>query len=89
MPSFVIPDKCDGCKGEAKTTCVYICPNDLMVLDPDKINAYNQEPDQCRECFSCGKIFCYLRRRFHRKVMGSYYCKHVVPASKGSLLSEP
>ena len=56
MPSFVITEKCDGCKGGDKTACMYICPNDLMVLDPDQMKAYNQEPDQCWECFSCVKI---------------------------------
>jgi adenylylsulfate reductase subunit B len=56
MPSFVIQEKCDGCKGGDKTACMYICPNDLMVLDPDAMKAYNQEPDQCWECFSCVKI---------------------------------
>ena len=56
MPSFVIAEKCDGCKGGDKTACMYICPNDLMVLDPDQMKAYNQEPDQCWECFSCVKI---------------------------------
>ena len=56
MPSFVINEKCDGCKGGEKTACMYICPNDLMVLDPDAMKAYNQEPDQCWECFSCVKI---------------------------------
>jgi adenylylsulfate reductase subunit B len=35
---------------------MYICPNDLMVLDPTAMKAYNQEPDQCWECFSCVKI---------------------------------
>ena len=35
MPSFVIAEKCDGCKGGDKTACMYICPNDLMVLDKD------------------------------------------------------
>ena len=46
MPSFVISDKCDGCKGGDKTACMYSCPNDLMVLDPDEMKAYNQERDQ-------------------------------------------
>ena len=32
MPSYVDPEKCDGCKGGDKTACMYICPNDLMVL---------------------------------------------------------
>jgi adenylylsulfate reductase subunit B len=27
-----------------------------MVLDPNEMKAYNQEPDQCWECFSCVKI---------------------------------
>ena len=46
MPSFVIQEKCDGCKGGDKTACMYICPNDLMVLEPNEMKAYNQEPDQ-------------------------------------------
>ena len=33
MPSYVNPDKCDGCKALDKTACQHICPNDLMVLD--------------------------------------------------------
>jgi len=56
MPSFVIAEKCDGCKGGDKTACMYICPNDLMVLEPNEMKAYNQEPDACWECFSCIKI---------------------------------
>ena len=56
MPSFVITEKCDGCKGRDKTACQYICPNDLMVLNKDMMKAYNQEPDQCWECYSCVKI---------------------------------
>ena len=35
MPSYVNPDKCDGCKALDKTACQYICPNDLMVLDKE------------------------------------------------------
>jgi adenylylsulfate reductase subunit B len=56
MPSFVNPDKCDGCKALDKTACQYICPNDLMVLDKDKMKAYNQDPAQCWECMCCVKI---------------------------------
>ncbi len=56
MPSFVITDKCDGCKGEERTACMYICPNDLMKLDRDRMKAYNQEPNQCWECYNCVKI---------------------------------
>lgn len=56
MPSYVNPEKCDGCKALDKTACQYICPNNLMVLDKDKMKAYNQEPDQCWECMCCVKI---------------------------------
>jgi adenylylsulfate reductase subunit B len=56
MPSFVIAEKCDGCKALERTACQYICPNDLMVLDKEKMKAYNQEPEWCWECYSCVKI---------------------------------
>ena len=56
MPSYVDPEKCDGCKGGDKTACMYICPNDLMVLNVESMLAYNQEPDACWECYSCVKI---------------------------------
>lgn len=56
MPSYVDPEKCDGCKGGDKTACMYICPNDLMVLNTEAMKAYNQEPDACWECYSCVKI---------------------------------
>jgi adenylylsulfate reductase subunit B len=55
MPTYVNPDKCDGCKALARTACQYICPNDLMILDKAKMKAYNQEPDMCWECYSCVK----------------------------------
>ncbi len=56
MPSYVIPDKCDGCKALDKTACQFICPNDLMVLNKDLNKAYNCEPEMCWECYSCVKI---------------------------------
>ncbi|MEO5339603.1 MAG: adenylyl-sulfate reductase subunit beta [Magnetococcus sp. MYC-9] len=56
MPSCVITAKCDGCKGQDKTACMYICPHDLMKLDRDRMKAFNQEPEQCWECYSCVKI---------------------------------
>ena len=56
MPSYVIPDKCDGCKALDKTACQYICPNDLMVLDTKTGKAYNREPEMCWECYNCVKI---------------------------------
>lgn len=56
MPSFVIQEKCDGCKGQDRTACMYICPNNLMMLDKERMKGINQEPDQCWECYSCVKI---------------------------------
>lgn len=56
MPSFVIAEKCDGCKGRDRTACMYICPNDLMMLDKERMKGYNQEPNFCWECYSCVKI---------------------------------
>ncbi|HET7840575.1 MAG TPA: 4Fe-4S binding protein, partial [Terriglobia bacterium] len=56
MPSYVNPDKCDGCKALDKTACQYICPNDLMVLDKEKMKAYNRDVSMCWECYNCVKI---------------------------------
>lgn len=62
MPSFVLTAKCDGCKGQEKTACVSICPHDLMRLDADgaktghTMRAFNQEPEQCWECYACVKV---------------------------------
>ena len=56
MPSYVILEKCDGCKGQDKTACMYICPQDLMVLDKDKMKGYNRAPEMCWECYNCVKI---------------------------------
>ena len=62
MPTFVRTDKCNGCKGQDKAACMYICPHDLMRLDQDGsetghvMKAYNQEPEQCWECYACVKI---------------------------------
>lgn len=56
MPSFVNPQKCDGCKALDKTACQYICPNDLMVLDKGLMKAFNRAPEMCWECYSCVKI---------------------------------
>ena len=56
MPSFVIPDKCDGCKALDTTACQHICPNDLMVLDTEIGKAYNRQPEMCWECYNCVKI---------------------------------
>ena len=49
MPSYVDPEKCDGCKGGDKTACMYICPNDLMVLNVEdrkstRLNSASGEP---------------------------------------------
>ena len=56
MPSFVNPEKCDGCKALDTTACQHACPNNLMVLNKDTMKAYNQEPDMCWECMCCVKI---------------------------------
>ena len=56
MPSYVNPEKCDGCKAQDKTACQHACPNDLMTLDKDTMKAYNREPEQCWECYCCVKI---------------------------------
>src|SRR4030065_2226776 len=62
MPTYVRTEKCDGCKGQDKTACMYTCPHDLMLLDKDgsetghAMRAFNQEPEQCWECYSCVKI---------------------------------
>ena len=56
MPSYVILDKCDGCKALDKTACQHICPNDLMALNKDLMKAYNREPELCWECYNCVKI---------------------------------
>ncbi len=56
MPSYVIASKCDGCKALDRTACQYICPNDLMTLDRQKMKAYNRDPVMCWECFNCVKI---------------------------------
>jgi adenylylsulfate reductase subunit B len=56
MPSFVNPDKCDGCKALDKTACQYICPNDLMVLNKETMKAWNRAPEMCWECYNCVKI---------------------------------
>jgi adenylylsulfate reductase, subunit B len=55
MPSFVNPDKCDGCRALDRPACMYICPHDLMLLDKSLGKAFNQEPDQCWECYACVK----------------------------------
>jgi adenylylsulfate reductase subunit B len=56
MPTYVNPDKCDGCKALDRPACQYICPNDLMVLDRALGKAWNQEPDLCWECYACVKM---------------------------------
>ncbi|HUY94402.1 MAG TPA: adenylyl-sulfate reductase subunit beta [Terracidiphilus sp.] len=56
MPSYVNPEKCDGCKALDRTACQHICPNDLMVLDKNTQKAYNRDPAMCWECYNCVKI---------------------------------
>ena len=87
MPSFVITEKCDGCKGQDKTACMHICPNDLMVLDKEIMKAYNRDPKMCWECLqlhqdlpSAGNGLPRLRRLrssrskcYSSKRIGRYY----------------
>lgn len=62
MPTYVRTDKCDGCSGLDRAACMYICPHDLMKLDTDgtetghAMTAFNQEPEQCWECYACVKV---------------------------------
>ena len=57
MPTYVNPNACNACEGEHQgPLCVYICPNDLMVLDQSINKAFNQEPEMCSECYACVKL---------------------------------
>ncbi|MFQ6029069.1 MAG: adenylyl-sulfate reductase subunit beta [Dehalococcoidia bacterium] len=57
MPTFVDPNTCNACAGEhLGPLCVYICPNDLMVLDDGSNKGFNQEPELCSECYACVKL---------------------------------
>ncbi len=55
MPTYVNPNKCDGCKALDKPACQYICPSDIMHLDKAIGKAFNIEPDMCWECYACVK----------------------------------
>ncbi len=57
MPTYVDPDACNACAGvTGGPQCVYICPNDLMVLDGGSDKGFNQEPQMCSECYACVKL---------------------------------
>ena len=57
MPTYVDPNACNACQGVHEgPLCVYICPNDLMVLDSDLDKGFNQEPELCSECYACVKL---------------------------------
>ncbi len=57
MPTYVDPNACNACEGEHQgPLCVYICPNDLMVLDLVINKGFNQEPEMCSECYACVKL---------------------------------
>lgn len=56
MPTYVNPEKCDGCRALQRPACMYICPMDLMKLDASSGKGFNQEPDLCWEGYSCVKI---------------------------------
>ena len=56
MPTYVDPNRCDGCKALERPACMYICPMDLMKLDTATGKGFNQEPDRCWEYYSCVKV---------------------------------
>ena len=57
MPTYVDPDACNACAdAHGGPQCVYICPNDLMVLDSGSEKGFNQEPEMCSECYACVKL---------------------------------
>ncbi len=57
MPTYVDPNACNACQGQHQgPLCVYICPNDLMVLDQAVNKGFNQEPEMCSECYACVKL---------------------------------
>ena len=57
MPTYVDPNACNACADvHAGPQCVYICPNDLMVLDGGTEKGFNQEPEMCSECYACVKL---------------------------------
>src|SRR5919106_3434341 len=57
MPTYVDPDACNACAGiHQGPLCVYICPNDLMILRSDISKGFNQEPEMCSECYACVKL---------------------------------
>ncbi len=57
MPTYVDPNACNACAEQNRgPLCVYICPNDLMVLDKSINKGFNQEPEMCSECYACVKL---------------------------------
>ena len=57
MPTYVNPNACNACAGEHRgPLCVYICPNDLMILDESIDKGFNREPEMCSECYACVKL---------------------------------
>ena len=57
MPAYVDPGACNACEDiHEGPLCVYICPNDLMVLDLVTQKGSNQEAEMCSECYACVKL---------------------------------
>ena len=54
MPTYVDPNACQD--EHLGSLCVYIWPNDLMVLDETVSKGFNQEPELCSECYACVKL---------------------------------
>ena len=59
MPTYVDPDKCDGCRALERPACMYICPMDLMKLDTETGKGFNHDRVLSAEC--------HLRHVLHRK----------------------
>lgn len=55
MPTVVIAEKCDGCKGKSEPMCEQICAMDIMKLDPATGKAVNISPRDCWDCMACVK----------------------------------
>ncbi len=55
MPTLVIADKCDGCRGKSEPMCEQICPMDIMRMDSTVGKARNISPKDCWDCMACVK----------------------------------
>ena len=62
MPTYVNPNACNACAGiDQGPLCVYICPNDLMVLSVDTRKGFNREPEMCACVKLCPQEAIFVR----------------------------